>query len=122
MKLITNIINPDISRKPDFVHGENNPPFTWACSQCVSENELAFVHIFGLYMKGEQSFSIAEFMHFKEFYDIDNVHKPMGGGWPYFYQIQCSACHKPYLLFLGIKEPEPSCLVITVQAITEFSE
>ena len=122
MKLITNLINPDISRKPDFVHGENNPPFIWSCSQCVSENELTFEQISGLYMKSEQSFSIAEFKHFKAFYVINNVHKSMGGGWPYFYQIQCPSCHNAYLLFLGIKEPEPSCLVITIQAITEISK
>lgn len=122
MKLIKNIINPDISRKPDFVHGENNPPFIWTCSQCALENELTFEQISGMYFKGEQSFSIAEFMHFREFYAIDNVKKSMGGGWPYFYQIQCPSCHKAYLLFLGIKEPETSCLVITIQSITEISE
>ena len=122
MKLIKNIIDPDVLRKPDFVHGENNPPFTWACSQCASENQLTFEQLLGMYAKGEQSFSIAEFRLFKEFYDIANVQKSMGGGWPYFYQIQCPGCHKAYLLFLGIKEPKISCLVITIQAISEISE
>ncbi len=122
MKLITNIIEPDTSRKPDFMHGEDNPPFIWTCSQCTFENQLTFEQILEMYAKSEQSFSIAEFRHFKEFYAIDNVHKPMGGGWPYFYQIQCPGCHKAYLLFLGIKEPELSSLIVTIQAITEFSE
>ncbi len=122
MKLIKNIISPDISRKPDFMYNGDNPPFKWGCSQCAFENELTFEQISGMYAKCEQSFSIAEFRHFKEFYDINNVQKAMGGGWPYFYQIQCPGCHKAYLLLLGIKEPELSHLVITIQAITEISE
>lgn len=121
MKLIKNIINPDISRKADFMYDEDNVPFVWVCSQCASENKLTFELASELYWKSEQSFSIAEFKHFREFYDLGNFHKSTGG-WPHFYQIQCPGCQKAYLLFLGIKEPKTYCLVITIQSITEISD
>ena len=122
MKLTKNIINPDSSRKPDFMYAEDNAPFIWACSQCASENKLTFEGTSEIYWKSEQSFTVEDFKHFRDFYDLDNFHQSTGGGWPHFYQIQCPGCNKAYLLFLGIKEPKTYCLVITIQAITEISE
>jgi len=118
MDITEHLISPSYHRKPDFISGERISDFSWKCKCCNSTEDITFEMAADAYWKSSIKLSEEEHSVLNKIFGIGYVGKSHDGGSPHFMDTKCKKCEQSYMIYLGIKEPNNSCLHITIQAIS----
>lgn len=118
MNITEHLVSPSYHRKPDFISGKLVSDYSWKCKGCNSSVKMTFEMASDIYWKSSIKLREDEHSELKEIYGVGFVGKSHDGGCPHFMKTKCKKCEQRYMIYLGIKEPNNSCLHITVQAVS----